>query len=210
MRLDETTSTIPHTLYTECVDIQIKTIIAIIASGLALIGNYPYVRDILQGKTKPHAYSWLVWSIVSATTFFGQLAKGAGVGAIPTLASEMFTIIIFITSLKYGFKHTSRTDTFYLVIALLGLIPWYVTRDPTISVLIVVTIDVIAFLPTISKTWTHPKTETSTLYGSNVLRHILMILSLEAYNTATLAHSVAMIAVNSAMWVLIKGRRQKV
>lgn len=191
-------------------EIHVKTVIALVASGLALWGNYPYLRDILKGKTKPHAYSWLVWSIVSATTFFGQLAKGAGVGAIPTLTSELFTIIIFVISLKYGFKHKSHRDTLYLIIALLGLIPWYVTRDPTISVLVVVTIDVIAFMPTIGKTWLHPKTETSTLYLSNVLRHILMLFSLEAYNIATTAHSIAMITVNSVMWLLIRGRRKKV
>ena len=180
-----------------------KESIALIAALLAVIGNVPYVIDILKHRVQPHAYTWFVWSIVSCIVFFGQLAKGAGVGAIPTGASEIFTIIIFVLSLRYGFKHVTRTDTIFLVIALLGLIPWALTNDPTVSVIIAVSIDVIAFMPTLRKTWLHPQTETPILYGTNVLRHILALFSLQTYNIATTLHSVAMITTNSCMTLMI-------
>jgi hypothetical protein len=82
-----------------------KEIFVIVASILAVIGNVPYLIDILKKKIEPHAYTWLVWTIVSMVTLFGQIAKGAGIGAIPTAVSEGFTVIIFLISLKYGFKH---------------------------------------------------------------------------------------------------------
>lgn len=178
-------------------------IIAIIAAVLAFIGNVPYLIDVIKQKVKPHPYTWFVWTIVSCIVFFGQLAKGAGVGAIPTAAAEIFTIIIFLFSLRYGFKHITRTDTFFLIIALLGIIPWILTKDPTISVIIAVSIDFIGFIPTLRKTWQQPKTEAPLLYGMNVLRHILMLFSLQAYNIATTLHSIAMIITNSAMTAFI-------
>ena len=178
-------------------------IIAIVAAILAFIGNVPYLIDVIKQKVKPHPYTWFVWTIVSCIVFFGQLAKGAGVGAIPTAAAEIFTIIIFLFSLRYGFKHITRTDTFFLIIALLGIIPWVLTKDPTVSVIIAVTIDFIGFMPTLRKTWQQPKTEAPLLYGMNVLRHILMLLSLQAYNVATMLHSIAMIITNSAMTAFI-------
>ncbi|MDQ5883240.1 MAG: hypothetical protein QG654_152 [Patescibacteria group bacterium] len=180
-----------------------KEIIAIIAACMAIIGNVPYLIDVLKKRVKPHPYTWLVWSIVSGVTFFGQVAKGAGVGAIPTAAAEIFTIIIFFFSLRYGFKKIQKRDTVFLIVALLGLIPWAMTKDPTISVIIVVSIDLIAFIPTIRKTANHPDTETPTLYGMNVARHGLSLFSLEAYNIATMLHSLTMIVINSIMTYLI-------
>lgn len=180
-----------------------KTVIALIAALLAIVGNVPYLRDIIKKKVQPHPYTWLVWSIVSCIIFFGQVAKGAGIGALPTAASEIFTIIIFFFSLKYGFKNIHKIDTLFLVIALLGIIPWIMTKDPTISVIIAVGIDLTAFVPTIRKTFRSPKTETPTLYITNVLRHILMLFSLQAYNIATTLHSIAMIITNTIMTVLI-------
>ncbi len=176
-----------------------KETTAVIAALLAILGNVPYLMDIHKGRVKPHAYTWLVWTIVSAITFFGQLAKGAGIGALPTAASETFTIIIFLFSLKYGFKPVAKGDAYFLLLALAGIIPWMVTKDPTISVIIAVAIDLIAFMPTLRKTWTSPTTETPMLYSMNVLRHVLTLFSLQAYNIATALHSIAMIMTNSLM-----------
>ncbi len=190
-----------------------KETIAIIASLLAIVGNVPYLCDIVKKRVEPHPYTWLVWTIVSAIAFFGQVAKGAGIGALPTASSEIFTVIIFFFSLQYGFKHIRKVDTYFLIICLAGLIPWLLTNDPTVSVIIAVSIDVIAFIPTLRKTYQHPKTETPVLYSMNVLRHILSLFSLQAYNIATMLHSVAMIVTNSIMTGLIvlhpRGRKLK-
>jgi monoamine oxidase len=180
-----------------------KMIIAIIAALLAFIGNVPYLVDVMRGRVKPHPYTWFVWTIVSCVVFFGQLAKGAGVGAIPTAASEIFTVIIFLFSLRYGFKNITRTDTVLLIIAILGIIPWILTKDPTVSVIVAVSIDLVGFLPTLRKTWYHPETEAPLLYSMNVLRHILMLWSLQAYNIATTLHSIVMITTNLAMVLII-------
>lgn len=187
-----------------------KLTLAIIAACLAIIGNVPYLRDVIKGKIQPHAYTWFVWTIVSAVTFFGQVAKGAGVGVIPTAAAEIFTVIIFLYSLKNGFKHVTKTDTIFLIIALLGLIPWALTSDPTISVVIVVMIDLIGFIPTLRKTWKHPETENPILYSMNVSRHFLALGALQAYNIATMFHSLAMIVTNSMMtWFIMRKLNNK-
>ncbi|MDD5318309.1 MAG: hypothetical protein PHF79_00600, partial [Candidatus Pacebacteria bacterium] len=180
-----------------------KEIIAIIAAALAIVGNVPYLKDIVKKRVQPHPYTWFVWSTVSCIIFFGQVAKGAGIGALPTAASEIFTVIIFLFSIQYGFKRIRKIDTLFLIVSLLGIIPWILTKDPTISVIIAVSIDLTAFVPTFRKTWIHPETETPLLYGMNVLRHILMLFSLQAYNVATTLRSIAMISANSLMTVLL-------
>lgn len=187
-----------------------KFTFAIVAALLAIVGNVPYLIDIVKKRVKPHPYTWLVWSFVSCIIFFGQLAKGAGIGALPTAASEIFTIIIFFFSLQYGFKEIKKIDTLFLVLCFIGIIFWRITKDPTISVIIAVSVDFVAFLPTLRKTWNNPKTETPMLYSMNVLRHILMLFSLQAYNVATTLHSIVMITTNSFMTSMIMFRKSPV
>jgi len=187
-----------------------KAILAIIASVLAIIGNFSYLSNVYRRKIIPHPYTWFVWTIVSAINLFGQIEEGAGIGALPTGVAESFTLLIFLFSLQYGFKHIRKTDTYLLVIALLGIIPWILTDNPTFSIIIAVSIDLVAFIPTIRKAWIYPKTESPTLYSMNVLRHILTLFSLQAYNIATTLHSAAMIVMNTIMTVLIlRGDKHK-
>lgn len=187
----------------------LKEFLVIIASLLALVGNIPYLVDVVKGKVKPHPYTWFVWSIVSIVVFFGQLAKGAGLGAIPTGVSEIFTVIIFLFSIKYGFKNPPKIDKYFLALALVGLAPWIITNDPTISVITVVSIDLVAFIPTLRKTYHHQESETALLYFTNVLRHCLILSTLGAYNIATTLHSISMIITNTLMVFLIKRKLDK-
>jgi hypothetical protein len=91
----------------------------------------------------------------------------------------------------------------------MGLIPWALTDDPTLSVVIAVGIDLVAFVPTLRKTWAHSSTETPVLFGSNVMRHILALFSLQTYNIATMLHSIVMVVANSAMVGIILIRKDK-
>lgn len=179
-------------------------LLATLAIIFAIIGNSKYFIDTLKGKTKPHPYTWLIWSIVSGVTFFGQYFKGAGIAALPTLVAEIFTIIIFLFSLKYGFKEINKKDHYFLTAALLALLSWFITKDPTIAVIIVVIIDIIAFLPTIRKSLNaNAHNETAMLYAMNVLRHLITLYLLESFNIATALHSIAMIICNSLMVIFI-------
>lgn len=180
-----------------------KDALAVIAASIALVGNIPYLRDTVKKRITPHPYTWLVWTIVSGITLSAQIDKGAGIGALPAAVAELFTITILLLSLQYGFKYTVKSDKYFLIVALIGLIPWIITRQPTISVIIAVSIDLIAFVPTIRKTWKNPKTEKPTLYSANVVRHVLTLFSLQAYNIATTLHSIAMILANSLMTGII-------
>lgn len=186
-----------------------KEAFAIAAALVAVAGNVPYLRDVLRGYVQPHPYTWLVWSTVSMTVFFGMLTKGAGIGALPVAVAEGFTLAIFFFSLKYGFKPIRRVDTVFLIVALAGLIPWFLTKDPTLSVVVAVGIDLVAFAPTLRKTWISPRTETPLLYGSNVLRHGLGLFSLQSYNLATTLHSAVMIAANGLMVLMIFSRKRR-
>lgn len=180
-----------------------KMLFAVLAVLLAIVGNAGYLRDMFKGKIQPHPYTWLVWSLVSGITLVGQITKGAGWGSIPFATSEVFTILIFFFSLRYGFKNIPKRDTYFLITAFLGLIPWIITHDPTLSVVIMVSIDLVAFVPTLKKAWVLPQSESPLLYTSNALRHTLTLFALSSYNVATMLHSIVMIVTNCCMTFFI-------
>lgn len=185
----------------------VKLAIALVAAVLAVVGNLPYLVDTVRRRIQPHPYTWLVWSIVSCITFFGQLQRGGGYAVIATGCAEVFTILIFLASLRNGFSDVRRIDTVFLVIALAGLVPWYLTKDPTASVVAAVGIDLVAFVPTLRKAWRSPASENPILYAMNVVRHVLVMASISHYNVATTLHSISMICTNTAMVSILLRRR---
>jgi len=181
----------------------VKEIFAIVAALLAVAGNLPYLWAMVKGRVRPHLYTWLIGSIVSGTVFFGMFAKGAGIGSLPVAVSELFTVLIFILSFKYGYRKITILDRACLAVALIGLVPWAFTHDPTASVIIAVAVDLMSLVPTFRKTWNEPSTEQPGLYASNALRHVLAVLSLATYNVATTLHSLTMILSNTGLLAVI-------
>lgn len=186
-----------------------KPYLASLAALIAIVGQLPYLISVIRQEIRPHPYTWLIWSIVSGVTFVGQVTKGAGWATLAFGASEIFTVLIFLFSLRFGFGNIPKKDTYFLIAALLGIIPWIVFRDPTISVIIMVTIDFIAFVPTYKKAWVEPRSEKPVLYTSNVIRHALALASLGSYNVATMLHSIVMIVTNTFMTGIILSRHDQ-
>src|SRR5580698_5703228 len=58
-----------------------KEILGASAILIGCISYVPYFRTIFSGKTKPHAFSWLVWGILTAIAFGGQIVGKGGAGA---------------------------------------------------------------------------------------------------------------------------------
>ncbi len=75
-----------------------KVVIGSIAVILALCSSYLYVRDIFRGNTKPHTYTWLIWSIVTVIAFLGQWVSGGGPGSWATGVSAVITISVLFLS----------------------------------------------------------------------------------------------------------------
>lgn len=170
---------------------------------LSIIGHTPYIIDTIRGKTKPHIFTWIIWSIITLLAFFGQWAKGGGAGSWGTGITWVMAILITLFAIKKGVRDITLSDKVFFIGALLAIIPWYLTKDPTISVIIAATIDFSAFVPTIRKTIKNPKSETLATYSINIVRHILSFIALENYNLVTLLYPAYLLSMNLVMTTII-------
>lgn len=187
----------------------IKTIISIVAIILIIIGYLPYIRDLLKGKTRPHIFSWFIWSITTGIVYALQVSAGAGVGSWITLCIALILILVFLLSIKRGNKDIKTIDIIFLIISL-GTIPlWLLAKQPVISISLLAVIDILGFIPTIRKSWNDPYSETLSLYTITAFRHGLTIFALEKINFITALYPVIWVAVNAVFAIILIIRRRK-
>ncbi len=174
----------------------LKIIFGAIAASLALFSSYLYIKDILRGNTKPHTYTWLIWAIVTVIAFFGQVVSGGGPGSWATGVAAVVTIITLILSLKgrYGTKDITNFDKVCLVLAIISILPWLLTNSVLWSVLLATFIDLIAFFPTMRKTWHAPKSESLGSMYADAIKHSLSTVSMGTYSLITLIYPLSVLA----------------
>lgn len=76
-----------------------KVTVALVSIAMTIFGYFFYFRDIFAHKTKPHAFSWLVWAVLTGIAFFGQLSGDAGPGAWVTATTAVISFVIFALAL---------------------------------------------------------------------------------------------------------------
>lgn len=187
-----------------------KVIVGLIASLLVFVGYAPYVIDTLKGKTKPHIYTWFIWGVVTLLVFFFQFNAGAGAGSWLTLSAGLVCLFIFMLSFRHGARNITRLDAVFLMLALVALGLWVITKQPLVSVILLVVIDMLGFIPTIRKSWNKPYTETLFSYGLSTFRFAIGIYALEAYTAVTYFYPVAWLFANGLFSVLLLVRRKQV
>jgi len=187
----------------------LKPIFGVIAVCLGLAAYVIYINSTLKNKTKPHAFSWLLWALTTAIFFTVQFLKGGGAGSWSTGFTCTVCLAIGIISLfKYDKKYT-LSDILFISVALLALLPWFFTKDPTTSVVLIASIDVLGYGPTLRKSYYYPDEEKALSFGLNSVKHLVSFLALQNYMIATWIYPLSQIFMNSVVVLLIWIRRKQ-
>ncbi len=134
--------------------------VGFLALLLNLIGYIPYIRDVLRRKVKPHRITWGIWTILTTIMAFNQVSNDGGYSSLFFISTALLVTIVFVLSFRFGTGGASKIDQLCLMLALLLLIYWVTVQETRISTVLAVTIDAIGAIPTLLKTYHHPKTET--------------------------------------------------
>jgi hypothetical protein len=165
---------------------------ALFASALTFYIFVPYIRSIRQGQMKPHVFSWVIWGLTTFIVFFAQVAANGGTGALPIGLSGLLTLYIAWLAWRYrGDTSITRIDWAFLIAALAALPAWFIARDPVWAVIVLTTVDLLGFGPTLRKAWNSPHTESPAFYGLFAVRNALVLIALEEMNLATTLFPIA-------------------
>lgn len=175
---------------------EFKVSIAIVSVIMTLVGYSFYIRDIFANKTKPHAYSWLIWASLTTIAFFGQISDKAGPGAWVTATTAVISFIIFGLSIRKGEQNITKSDKLNLAGAGLALLIWFFTNNPVFSIILISIVDFLGFIPTIRKSYSKPHEETLIHYIFAGFKFVLAIIALDNYTLTTWLYPASLVAAN--------------
>jgi len=188
----------------------VKTALGIIATVMAFVSYIPYIRNMLSGKTKPHAFSWLVWGTLTAIAFVGQVSEGAGPSAWVTGFTACVSFFIFVTALWTGEKDIAKSDWLSLVGAGIAMLLWWATSDPLIAVILITLIDALGFFPTFRKSYHKPYEETAITFAISGLKFVIAIIALENLTPTTWLYPASLVFMNGIFVIMLLIRRKQV
>jgi hypothetical protein len=145
-----------------------RSLLILLSGGFTIAATVPYVREIVQRKTKPRIVSWFTWSAILCIGAYASFAQHQIPAAVYTLfcAFECFAVVLL--GLRYGDRQLEKMDLLSLAGGLIGLAMLIIYKSPVLAVLVSIGTDFIGAIPTIRHSWESPDEETWSaflLYG---------------------------------------------
>lgn len=163
-----------------------RQLVAAAGVVLVLVAYVPYIGAILAGRVRPHAVSWAVWSGVTTTVFFAQLAGGAGAGAWPMgMTGAIVLLVAGLAWLRRGDLVITRFDWLCLIAAAAALPAWALTDNPFWAVVILVGVDLLGFAPTFRRAHDHPHGDSMLFYSLLAGRNVIALTALDVWSPTT-------------------------
>jgi hypothetical protein len=174
-----------------------------LAALLSIVAVLPYIRDILKGKTKPERASWFIWTVLGSIAFFSQLEKGASNSLWMVGTSTVCVLIVSILSIKFGSGGFARRDKISLLIAAIGLLLWFFTKEAAIALFITIIIDLTGSFLTVVKSLEDPESETISTWIIAFISGIFAALSVGEWSFILLVYPLYIFLANFAVVVAI-------
>lgn len=188
-----------------------KELLGGVAIALTLIGFIPYLVAALRQQIRPHVFSWIIWGSVTFIVFLAQARAGGGAGSwtigVSGLLSLSVAVLAYVNSRQYKLVIT-RTDWLFFAAGMSALPFWYFTADPLWAVVILTTVDILGFGPTIRKAYLRPDEEGLFFFVAFTARNGISILALEHYSLTTVLFPAATGIACAALVVIISWRRR--
>ena len=181
-----------------------------LAGLVALTALIPYIRSILQGKTKPNRASWFIWASVSIGLLASYHYSGATTTIWLTISYTIIPLSIFLLSLKYGVGGYTALDVICISGAVLGLILWRLTHSPEVALYLNVLVDGLGFIPTLKKAYLNPESEDRLAWSIATVANILNVSALTTWRLKIALFPIYNFAFNAAViTLLLRASRKK-
>lgn len=184
-----------------------KAFLGYLAVAIGIVSYIPYIRNTLAGITKPHAFSWLVWSVLTGIGFAVQVVEGGGAGAWVTGSTSIICFAVFLLALIKGQRQFSTFDWSALIVAGIALLLWRYTQNPMSALILIIITDAVGYLPTFKKGFHHPFEETISTFAFASLKLTIALFALESFTIGSWLYPVSLILMNCTFVTMLLVRR---
>lgn len=129
-----------------------------ILSGIIFtLAFVPYIKAIVQKKTKPEKASWIIWASLDTMAFAAMAVKGTINGQIAS--AIVCSWIVVVVTMIYGKRGWKKTDKICLASALLGAVLWLFSKDAIFGIIASQAAIFIGSIPTFQHAHKNPEEE---------------------------------------------------
>jgi hypothetical protein len=189
----------------------VPTVLLTTGTSLTTISLVPYIRDILQGKSKPRLVSWAVWTLLLTLTAFVSWQQHQLSSAVLSGTSALGCFVVSLLAVRYASFELTRLEKYSLVGAVLGIGLWLMFSSPMLVLITALTVDSIAYLPTYVNGWYNPHHESMSMFVVSAIGSGLVLLA--AISTHATSHGliypVYSVVFGSIMVAILLTRRQR-
>ncbi len=175
-----------------------------VISGLLVIGGaIPYLMDVAKGRVSPSRSTRCMFALLLVITLLQQRELGCGWSLALTLGEVVISLMLLVLSLRNGRGGMTRLDIACYILLFVDLAAWRLAKSPLLALHLSVAADLIAFSPTLAKTWNEPKSETPLFYAMGTLAALIALFVEEAPGYSTLLFPAYLFLANALAWGLI-------
>lgn len=181
---------------------------------LQFYGGMSYLIDTVKGTVKPNRVTWFMWILAPALAFFAQIQQGVGPEVWATFIVGFVPLLIFISSFvnKKAEWKIQKLDIICGSLSLIGLILWMITKVGNIAITFAIIADILAFIPTIIKSWHNPETENDAVFLYGSVNSVFGLLVIRNWNFENYAFLSYLLVANGILTLIIRyklGKRFK-
>lgn len=180
-------------------ELDTKSLFGIAAAVVAILNYAPYLVGVVRQTLYPHAFSWIIFTIITATISVAQFEGGAGPGAWATGATSLITACIALFALRNGGYMITRFDYLSLGGALIAIPIWIATSNPLWAVLILTLVEILGFLPTYRKAYWQPFDESKLAFSLTILKYLLAFGAMQVYTVTTLLFPLVVVTLSTLL-----------
>lgn len=186
--------------------------LVVLSACITILGATAYIRDTLQGKTKPNRVSWALWALAPLIGTGAALSANADVWAtIRIFLAGFLPLLVFLASFvnRRSYWKLTTFDAVCGFFSLLALAAWGIVGIPRLAILLAATGDGFAALPTIRKAWKYPETETGITYITGFIAALLILPSIPTWNIENSAFQIYLLIATSVLSFAVYRKRFK-
>ena len=182
----------------------------VITAGLvSILAALAYIHSMFKNNTKPNRVTWFMWSIAPLIATAAELSNGVGLAVLPVFISGLSPLLIFLASFfaKKAYWKLSNLDYFCGLLSGLALVLWLITKDPNVAIILAITSDAFAAIPTIKKAWKNPETESSWPFTIGMLSPLTAFLVANEWSFSELAFPIYLVFINILVVISIYNKK---
>ncbi|MGZ4851032.1 MAG: hypothetical protein ACXV2C_06610 [Candidatus Bathyarchaeia archaeon] len=169
-----------------------------VAAFGSMLATFVYVRSMFKGETKPNRVTWFMWSIAPFVATTAAVSNGVGLAVIPVFMSGFSPFLVFTASFlnKKAYWKLTLFDYLCGILSGLAVVLWFLTNNPNLAIIFAIIGDALAAIPTQTKAWHNPETESAWPFIVGVFSPMTSFLVATTWGFSELAFPIYLIVIN--------------